>query len=98
MGAIILFEFPSANANARSWILDHAAILAIAGMAEIKFIGTEPAKIGEADAETIALEFGSIDQAHATLSQWHREAEFSGLISTRLLQVNRVTLANALFP
>ena len=98
MGAVILFEFTSGKVGARSWILDHAALLAIEGKAEIKFVGTEPARSGRAGAETIALEFGSIDCASSTLSEWRREAGFPGVMETRLLQIECVSQADAIFP
>ena len=98
MGAVILFEFPSGKGAARSWILDHAAMLAIEGKAELKFVGTEQARSGRAAAETIALEFTSIGCAHTTLSEWRRDAGFPGLIETRLLQIECVSFADAIFP
>jgi hypothetical protein len=93
MSAVILFEFPSARAEARSWLLDHAAKLALEGSAELKFIGNE-----EAGTETIALELENLERAYWTLSQWRRDAAFPRLVETRLLKTERVSLAGAVFP
>jgi hypothetical protein len=53
MDAVILREFPSDNANARSCILDRVALLAIGGKAELELIGTEQTTSGGAATETI---------------------------------------------
>src|SRR5688572_19310142 len=98
MGAVILFEFPADRLEARSWILDHAAGLAIEGKAELKFVGTELARSGKAGAETIALEFTSIDCASSTLSAWRHDSGFPGRVEMRLLAIEPVTLAGAIFP
>jgi hypothetical protein len=97
MAAVILLEFPSHQTSARSWILELATRLAVEGKAELKFIGTEQAQSGGADAETIALEFDSIDCARSTLSEWRRDIRFPGL-EARLLQIESITLADAIFP
>ena len=98
MRAVILIEFPSDQTRARSWILDHAAKLAIEGKAELKFIGTERARSGGVGAETIALEFGSTDIAHSTLSAWRENTGLPGVVEMRLLQTEAVTLTDAIFP
>lgn len=95
MSAVILFEFPTTKADARSWILDRAARLALEGTAELKFIGTEQAGSGR---ETIALEFESTERAHSILSQWRREAGFPRPMEARLLKIMRVPIADAVFP
>src|SRR6476661_5928054 len=98
MGAIILFEFPSDQTNARSWILDRAAALAIEGKAEVKFVGTEQARCGRATTEMIALEIENIEHGIAILSEWRRDALLPGFLETRLLQIECVDLAAAIFP
>jgi hypothetical protein len=98
MGAVILCEFPSDRVEARLWLLDHAGTLAIEGKAELKFIGTEHARSGSARAETIALEFASIGCANSILSAWRRDASFPGLINMRLLKIESVPFADAIFP
>jgi hypothetical protein len=98
MSAVLLLGFPSHQNGARSWILEHAARLALEGKAELKFIGTEQGQTGRADAETIALEFGSIDCARTTLVRWRRDTGFPALIEMRLLQIEGVTAADAIFP
>ena len=98
MGAIILFEFPSDQANARSWILDRAAVLAIEGKAELKFVGTEQARCGRATTEMIALEIENLERASSILSEWRRDALLPGFLETRLLQIECVDLAAAIFP
>jgi hypothetical protein len=95
MAAVILFEFPADKAAARSWILDHAAILAITGAAELKFVGTEQAGSGR---ETIAIEFESIGGARSTLSEWRRDEGFPACVEARLLQTEEVPLADVIFP
>lgn len=98
MSAVVLLEYPSARSEARSWILDRAARLALEGTAELKFIGTEQAGSGKAGTETIALEFESIEHAYSTLSEWWRDAAFPRFVETRLLKTKRVPLADAVFP
>jgi hypothetical protein len=98
MGAIILFEFPSDQADARSWILDRAAVLAIEGKAELKFVGTEQARCGRAATEMIALEIENLERASSILSEWRRDALLPGFLETRLLQIECVDLAAAIFP
>jgi len=98
MGAIILFEFPSDQADARSWILDRAAVLAIDGKAELKFVGTEQARCGRATTEMIALEIENLERASSILSEWRRDALLPGFLETRLLQIECVDLAAAIFP
>jgi hypothetical protein len=98
MGAIILFEFPSDQADARSWILDRAAVLAIGGKAELKFVGTEQVRCGRVTTEMIALEFENIECASSILSEWRRDTLFPGFLETRLLQIECVNLAAAIFP
>ena len=97
MSAVILFEFPADRPGARSWILDHAAMLAIEGKAELKFVGTEPARPGRAGAETIALEFAGVDSAQSTMAVWQRESGFPGVVEMRLLEIEPITLASAIF-
>ncbi|WP_119272278.1 hypothetical protein [Taklimakanibacter deserti] len=98
MGAVILFEFPADRPEARSWILDHAAMLAIEGKAELKFVGTEPARSGRAGTETIALEFAGVDCAESTIAAWQRDSGFPGVVEMRLLEIEPITLAGAIFP
>ena len=98
MGAIILFEFPSDQAGARSWILDRAAALAIEGKAELKFVGIEQARCGRATTEIIALEIENIEYAGSILSEWRRDDLLPGFLETRLLQIESVDLAAAIFP
>jgi hypothetical protein len=98
MSAVILFEFPSARADARSWILDRAALLAIEGTAELKFVGIEQAGSDKAGSETIVLEFESVGRANSTLTEWRRDTGFPGRIETRLLEIKRIPLAGAIFP
>lgn len=98
MGAIILFEFLSDQADARSWILDRAAVLAIEGKAELKFVGTEQARCGRATTEMIALEIENIECAGSILSEWRRDALLPDFLETRLLQIECVDLAAAIFP
>jgi hypothetical protein len=98
MGAVILCEFPSANANARSWILDRVALLAISDKAELKFVGTEEATSRRAASETIAIRIAGVERADAILSEWRRDVLFPGFIETRLLRIESVNLAVAMFP
>ena len=98
MSAVILLDFPSDQNGVRSWILGLAARLAIEGKAELKFIGTEQGQSGHADVETIALEFGGVDCARSTLVKWQRDAGFPAPIKIRLLQIEGVTAADAIFP
>jgi hypothetical protein len=98
MDAVILCEFPSDNANARSWILDCVAVLAIGGNAELEFVGTERATSGRAATETIAIRTAGIEPADAILSEWQRDVLFPDFIETRLLQIESVNFAVAMFP
>lgn len=98
MSAVILFEFPSDQADARSWILDRAAALALEGKAELKFVGTEQARGGKTTTEMIALQIENIDYANSILSEWRRQALLPGFPEARLLQIECVDLAAAIFP
>ena len=98
MSAVILFEFPSGKIDVRSWILDHAAILTIAGTAELQFAGTEQTKSGKTGVETIALAFASIECASSTLSEWRQDSGFPACVETRLLRTECVPLPDVIFP
>jgi hypothetical protein len=98
MSAIILFEFPSDQTDTRSWILDRAAALALEGKAELKFVGTEQARCGRTTTEMIALEIENTECASSILSEWRRDALLPGFLETRLLQIECVDLAAAIFP
>jgi hypothetical protein len=98
MNAVILCEFPSGNADARSWILSRVAVLTVEGKAELNFVGTEEATCRRAATETIAIRIASAARAGAILSQWRRDVLFSGLVETRLLRTENVNFAVAMFP
>lgn len=98
MSAVILCEFPSGNADARSWVLGRVALLTVEGKAELDFVGTEDATGRRAATETIAIRIASAARAGAILSEWRQDALFSGLIETRVLRVENVDFAVAMFP
>ena len=98
MSAVILCEFPSGNANARSWILGRVAVLTLKGKAELNFVGTEEASGRRAATETISIKTASAAHADAILSEWRGDVLFSGLVETRLLRVETVNFAVAMFP
>ena len=98
MDAIILCEFLSHNTNARSWILDRVALLAMAGKAELKFVATEQATSGRAATETIAIRITGVERANAILSEWRQDVLFPGFVQTRLLRIESINFAVALFP
>jgi hypothetical protein len=98
MSAVILCEFPSGNANARAWILGRVAVLTLEGKAELNFVGTEDATGRRAATEMIAIRIASAARADAILSEWRGDVLFSGLVETRLLRIESVSSAVALFP
>lgn len=98
MDAVILYEFPSDNANARSWLLDRVALLAFMGEAELKFVGTERATPDRAGTAMIAVGFAGVGHADAILSEWRREVPFPGSIEMRVLRIESVDFAVAMFP
>ena len=97
MSAVILCEFPSGNADARAWILGRVAVLTAEGKAELDFVGTEEAT-GRRAATTIAIRIASAARAGAILSEWRQDVRFSGLVETRVLRIENVDLAVAMFP
>ena len=98
MDAVVLCEYASDNASARSWILDHVTLLAISGKAELKFVGAEQATSGRAATETIAIRIAGVEHADAILSEWRRDVLFPEFIETRLLRIESVNFTVALFP
>ena len=98
MDAVIFCEFPSSNANARSWIFDRVALLATRGEAELEFVGTEQVSSSRATTETIAIRVADAERANAILSEWRRDMLFPGFVETRLLRIESVNLAVAMFP
>ena len=97
MSAVILCEFPSERADARSWILDRVTMLAINGHANVKFIGTETPISGKVATEVIAIEMAIAERARELLSAWQQDARFPGLIETRLLSSESVRLDIPIF-
>jgi hypothetical protein len=97
MSAVILCEFPTGNADARAWILGRVAVLAAEGKAELDFVGIEEAA-GRSAATTIAIRIASAARAGAILSEWRQDVRFSGLVETRVLRIENVDLAVAMFP
>src|SRR5260221_3207939 len=98
MDAVILCEFPVDDDATRSWIRNRVALLAIRGQAELAFVGTEQATSGRAATETIAVRIAGVERADATLSEWRRDAPLPGVIETRLLRIESVNFAVAIFP
>src|SRR5258708_37822823 len=83
MDVVILCEFPSDNADARSWILGRVAMLAIEGKAELNFVGTEEPACGRAATETIAIRIASPGRANAILSVWRAGGVCSGPVGKK---------------
>ena len=98
MDAVILCEFPSNNANARSWVLDHVAPLATTNKAELSFVGIEQTASGRDATETIAIRIVGSERANEILSDWRRDVPFPGFVETRLLRIENVNFVVAMFP
>lgn len=87
MEAVVLFDFAAEAADARSWLLDRIARLALTGDGRLSFVGSDGADTSHPASQTIAVGFRSMAKAQAVLTRWQAEPGFPRGVSARLLQV-----------
>ena len=100
MAALLLCELPAGSREARSWILGQVTLLASRAEADLKFVGSEQAELGEPSREMLAIEVANVELAHSLRSTWRSDERLSS-IDMRVLQLHAVPRAEfsaALFP